>query len=146
MGTLGHPGSSLEHPLGCPGGPFEFPGVPFGVPRVLGFLRATLGFPGGPFSSGRWGACMHPAIYSVWCVVNNDGISSIKIDELSQRCRTRTRVGSCPYLPLPRGARVHQIYNVLIVIILTKNNYRTWQNALFMRFAPGPLKKLPAPM
>ena len=39
------------------------------------------------------------------------------------------RVGDCPCCPLPRGARVYQIFYVLIVLILTKNyNNRTWQN------------------
>ena len=40
------------------------------------------------------------------------------------------RVGDCPCRPLPRGARVYQIFYVLIVLILTKNyNNRTCQVA-----------------
>ena len=47
------------------------------------------------------------------------------------------RVGDCPCLPLPRGARVYQIFYVSIVLILAKNyNNRTWQNAFFLHDSP----------
>ena len=58
----------------------------------------------------------------------------------------RARVCDCPCRSLPRGARMYQIFYVLIVLISKKNyNSRTWQNAFFARFAPAARDLPPLP-
>ena len=47
--------------------------------------------------------------YALWCVVNNVGISLIKIDKL-RMLDSGARVGDCPCRPLPRRARVYEIF------------------------------------
>ena len=88
------------------------------------------------------GVPAHALSYALWCVVNNVRISWIKIYKLSQGCRTGgTEWTATPTVLCLGGgiARVHQIFDALTVLILTKkyDNYRTWQNASFTQFAPA---------
>ena len=59
-------------------------------------------------------------LYALCCVVNNVGISSVKIDKLSQGCRTRLPELVNPPATLCLGARVHQIFDISVVLILTR--------------------------
>ena len=56
---------------------------------------------------------------ALWYVVSTVGISSIKIGKLQQWCMKGGRVGVYLSRPLPWGAKVHKILDVLIGLILT---------------------------
>ena len=64
---------------------------------------------------------MHSVIYPLSGVLLPTlGFPQSKLIDYDEIAGQGARVGSCPYHPLPRGARAHQIFGVLIGLILEK--------------------------